>query len=42
MTFGQVIEYSKGNIFFKNQAENEAGRLVLDLFFCFLKKVYMK
>ena len=33
MKFGQVIEYN--NIFFKNHAENEAGRLVLDLFMFF-------
>ena len=31
MKFGQVIEYNKENVFFKNHAENEAGRLVLDL-----------
>ena len=33
MKFGQVIEYN--NIFFKNHTENEAGRLVLDLFMFF-------
>ena len=38
MKFGQVIEYSKRNIFFKNHAENEAWRLVPD-FFLFFKKV---
>ena len=33
MKFGQLIEYNKRNIFFfKNHAENEAGRLVSDLF----------
>ena len=32
MKFGQSIEYNKRNIFFKNYAENEAGRLVPDLF----------
>ena len=32
MEFGQFIEYKKINIFFKNYAENEAGRLVQDLF----------
>ena len=36
MNFGQLMEY-KINIFFKNHAENEAGRLVSDLFL-FLKK----
>ena len=33
MKFGQLIEYNKRNIFFENHAENEAGRLVPDLFF---------
>ena len=37
MNFGQFMEYSKRNIFFKNHAENEARRLVTD-FFSFLKK----
>ena len=37
MKFGQLIEYDKKNIFFKNQAENEAGRLVPD-HYLFLKK----
>ena len=32
MKFGQFIEYKKINIFFKNYAENEAGRQVQDLF----------
>ena len=32
MKFGQFIDYKKINIFFKNYAENEAGRLVQDLF----------
>ena len=31
LTSGQLIECSKINIFFKNHAENEAGRLVPDL-----------
>ena len=31
MEFDQLIEYNKKNIFFKNHAENEAGRLVPDL-----------
>ena len=35
------MEYNKRNIFFKNQAENETGRLVLDLSL-FLGKLYMK
>ena len=28
MKIGQVIEHNNSNIFFKNHAENEAGRLV--------------
>ena len=33
---GQLIKYNKRNIFFfKNYAENEAGRLVPDLFLFF-------
>ena len=32
MKFGQFTEYKKINIFLKNYAENEAGRLVQDLF----------
>ena len=30
--FGQLIEYNVWKIFFKNHAENEAGKLVPDLF----------
>ena len=37
MEFGQLIEYNKRILFFKNYAENEAGRLVLNLFFFFEK-----
>ena len=37
MKIGQLIEYNKRYFFFKNHAENEAGRLVPDLFL-FLKK----
>ena len=37
MKFGQLIEYNKRNIFFKNYAENEASRLVPDLFLFFKK-----
>ena len=37
MKFGQLIEYIKRNIFFKNYAENEASRLVPDLFLFFEK-----
>ena len=35
MQFGQFIEYNFRNIFFKYHAENEAGRLVPDLFLFF-------
>ena len=36
MKFGHVIEYNKINIFLrKTCANNEAGRLVPDLFFVF-------
>ena len=31
----QLIDYIKKNFFFKNFSENEAGRLVPDLFFIF-------
>ena len=40
MKFGQVIEYSKINTFFKNHGENEAGRLVPDTFLLFKKALY--
>ena len=39
MKFGQVIEYNK-IFFFEKHADNEAGRLVPDLFFCFLKALH--
>ena len=32
MKLGQLIEYTKRNIFFKNNAENKNMRLVPDLF----------
>ena len=37
MKFGQLLEYKKGIFFFKNYAENEARRLVPDLFVFFKK-----
>ena len=40
MKLDQLIEYIK-KFFFKNYAENKAGRLVPDLFF-FLKKLKMR
>ena len=40
MRIGQLIEYNKRNIIFsKNYAENEAVRLVPDLFLLFLKSL---
>ena len=38
MKFGQLIEYNVRNIFLKSHAENEAGRLVPEIFW-FLKKL---
>ena len=35
MRFGQLIEYNKRNLFFLNHVENEAERLVPDLFLFF-------
>ena len=35
MKLGQLIEYSVRNIFLQNYAENEEGRLVLDVFLLF-------
>ena len=40
MKFGRLTEYNKRNIFFKNHAENVAGRLVPDLFLFFIKALY--
>ena len=37
MKLGQLIEYNKRIIFFKNYTENEAWRLVSDLFIFFEK-----
>ena len=37
MKFGQLIEYKREIIFFKNYAEIEVGRLVPDLFLFFEK-----
>ena len=34
---GHLIKFSVRNIFFKNYAKNEVGRLVLDLFLFFKK-----
>ena len=40
MKFGQLIKYNvRNNFFLKNHTGNEARRLVLDLFFFFLKKL---
>ena len=40
MKFGQLIEYNKRNIFFKNHAKNEKEGLVPDLFLFFKKALY--
>ena len=40
MKFGQLIDYSKRNIFLQKHAEIEAGRLVPDPFFFFKKALY--
>ena len=40
MNFGEVIEYNNIIFFFKNPEENEAGRLVPDLFLFFKKALY--
>ena len=40
MKFGQLIEYNKRNIFLQNYAENNARRLVPDLFLFFKKVQY--
>ena len=37
MKIGQLIEYNKRYIFFKNYVENKAVRLVADLFLFFKK-----
>ena len=41
MKLGPLIECNKINIFHQNHAENEAGRLVLDLFLFFKKALYV-
>ena len=40
MKFHQLIEHPKWNIFLKNYAENEAGKLVQDRFLFFKKVLY--
>ena len=40
MKFGQLVKYNVRKFFFKNQAENEAGRIVHDLFLSFKKALY--
>ena len=37
MKFGQLVEHNNRNFFFRNYAENEAGRLLADLFLIFKK-----
>ena len=41
MKFGQTIEDYVRNTFLKSNAENEAGRLVTDLFLLY-KKLYIR
>ena len=41
MKFGQTIEDNVRNTFLKSNAENEAGRLVTDLFLLY-KKLYIR
>ena len=40
MKFGKSIEYNKRTFFFKNHAQNEAERLVPDLFLLFKKALF--
>ena len=40
--FGQLVEYNKRDIFLKIHTENKSGRLVPDLFFCFLRRRCMR
>ena len=41
MKSGQLVEYNKNiTFFFKNRTENEAGRLLLNLFLFFEKALY--
>ena len=40
MKFGQLRKYNKRNIFFKDYAENEARRLVRDIFLFFRRAQY--
>ena len=42
MKFGQLREYNMRNVFFKNHAENEAGRLLPDLFFFFFQESFIR
>ena len=37
---GQLTEYNVKNTFFKNHAENETGRLVIDHFLFFKTALY--
>ena len=40
MEFGKLVKYKVRNISFKTHAENEAERLVPDLFLFFIKALY--
>ena len=39
MQIDQVIEHNNRTIFFKNHSENEAGKLIPDLFLFFQKAI---
>ena len=41
MKFDQLIEYDVRNIFFQSHTDNEAGKLVSDLFFVFFLKRFI-
>ena len=40
MKYGHLIEYPKWNVFFKNYADNEAGKQVSDRSLFFKKALY--
>ena len=40
MKFGQLVEFNKKTCFFKNHAENEAGKPVPELFLFLKKSLY--
>ena len=42
MKFGQLIEYNKRDIFLQKSCKKPSRETKLDLFSCFLKKLYMR